>query len=58
MVRPLHAGSYTPPSLSSDAERDEVPRELMPVMDRLNYIEQQLKEIQAELKKSSPVAPR
>ena len=58
MVRPLHAGSYTPPGLSSDAERDEVPRELMPVMDRLNYIEQQLKEIQAELKKSSPAAPR
>ena len=58
MVRPLHAGSYTPPGLSSDAERDEVPRELMPVMDRLNHIEQQLKEIQAELKKSSPVGPR
>lgn len=58
MVRPLHAGSYMPPGLSSDAERGDVPRELMPVMDRLNHIEQQLKEIQAELKKSSPAAPR
>jgi len=58
MVRPLHAGSYMPPGLSSDAERGDVPRELMPVMDRLNHIEQQLKEIQAELKKSSPASPR
>ncbi|MSR34375.1 MAG: PDZ domain-containing protein [Phycisphaerales bacterium] len=52
MVRPLHAGSFTPPGLSSDAERDVAPRELMPVIDRLNHIEQQLNEIQVELKKA------
>ena len=58
MVRPLHAGSFMPPNLSSAAEREEVPRELMPVIDRLNHIEQQLKEIQAELKKSPQATPR
>ena len=58
MVRPLHAGSFAPPNLSSAAEREEVPRELMPVIDRLNNIEQQLKEIQAELKKSPQATPR
>ena len=58
MVRPLHAGSFMPPGLSSDVERDEVPRELMPVIDRLNQIEKQLNEIQAELKKSPQVGPR
>ena len=58
MVRPLHAGSFAPPTLSSAAEREEVPRELMPVIDRLNHIEQQLKEIQAELKKSPQATPR
>jgi hypothetical protein len=58
MVRPLHAGSFMPPSLSSAAEREQVPRELMPVIERLNHIEQQLKEIQAELKKSPQASPR
>ncbi len=58
MVRPLHAGSFVPPTLSSAAEREQVPRELMPVIDRLNHIEQQLKEIQAELKKSPQATPR
>jgi hypothetical protein len=58
MVRPLHAGSFMPPSLSSSAEREQVPRELMPVIERLNHIEQQLKEIQAELKKSPQATPR
>ncbi len=58
MVRPAHAASFTPPGLSSDAERDEVPRELMPVIDRLNRIEQQLSEIQEELKKSTPAKSR
>ncbi len=58
MVRPLHAGSFAPPTLSSAAEREQVPRELMPVIDRLNHIEQQLKEIQAELKKSPQATPR
>ena len=58
MVRPLHAGSFMPPNLSSAAEREQVPRELMPVIERLNHIEQQLKEIQAELKKSPQASPR
>ena len=58
MVRPLHAGSFAPPNLSSAAERQQVPRELMPVIDRLNHIEQQLNEIQAELKKSPQATPR
>ena len=58
MVRPLHAGSFASPNLSSAADREEVPRELMPVIDRLNHIEQQLKEIQAELKKSPQATPR
>ena len=58
MVRPLHAGSFAPPTLSSAAEREQVPRELMPVIDRLNHIEQQLNEIQAELKKSPQATPR
>ncbi|MCE9619554.1 MAG: PDZ domain-containing protein [Planctomycetes bacterium] len=58
MVRPLHAGSFNTPGLSTDADRDEVPRELMPVIDRLNHIEQQLKEIQAEMKKSQSIGPR
>lgn len=58
MVRPLHAGSFMPPNLSSAAEREQVPRELMPVIDRLNHIEQQLNEIQAELKKSPQATPR
>ena len=58
MVRPLHAGSFMPPTLSSAAEREQVPRELMPLIDRLNHIEQQLNEIQAELKKSPQATPR
>lgn len=58
MVRPLQAGSFIPPGLSSAAEREQVPRELMPVIDRLNHMEQQLKEIQAELKKSPQATPR
>ena len=58
MVRPLHAGSFASPNLSSAADREQVPRELMPVIDRLNHIEQQLKEIQAELKKSPQATPR
>jgi len=58
MVRPLHAGSFVPPNLSSAAEREQVPRELMPLIDRLNHIEQQLNEIQAELKKSPQATPR
>ena len=54
----IHAGSFAPPNLSSAAERQQVPRELMPVIDRLNHIEQQLNEIQAELKKSPQATPR
>jgi hypothetical protein len=58
MVRPLQAGSFNAPGLSTEADREEVPRELMPVIDRLNHIEQQLREIQADLKKSQAAGGR
>lgn len=51
MVRPLQAGSFAQPGLNTDAERDDVPRELLPVMDRLSRIEAQLREIQVEMKR-------
>jgi membrane-associated protease RseP (regulator of RpoE activity) len=54
MVRPLHAGSFAKPNLNDAAERDSAPRELQPVMDRLDRIEKQLQQLN---KQSTPGQP-
>ena len=56
MVRPLHAGSFAKPGLDTAAERDSAPRELQPVMDRLDRIEKQLQQLQAQSASALPAA--
>ncbi len=54
MVRPLHAGSFAKPGLDTAAERDSAPRELQPVMDRLDRIEKQLQQLQSQSTSALP----
>lgn len=56
MVRPLHAGSFAKPGLDAAAERDQAPRELQPVMDRLDRIEKQLQQLQSQSTSALPPA--
>ena len=56
MVRPIHAGSFAKPSLDQAAEREQAPRELQPVMDRLDRIEKQLQQLQAQSTSALPPA--
>jgi membrane-associated protease RseP (regulator of RpoE activity) len=56
MVRPLHAGSFAKPNLDTAAERDSAPRELQPVMDRLDRIEKQLQQLSGQVPAGSAPA--
>lgn len=56
MVRPLHAGSFAKPNLNEASERDSAPRELQPVMDRLDRIEKQLQQLNAQSGTALPPA--
>lgn len=60
MVRPIHAGSFSKPGLSEQADRDTAPRELAPIMDRLDRIEKQLQQLNTQSNSALPpgtVAP-
>ena len=54
MVRPLHAGTFNRPGLGQDADSDPSPRELAPVIDRLERIERQLQELSRQANTSQP----
>jgi hypothetical protein len=56
MVRPLHAGSFAKPGLDQASERDQAPRELQPVMDRLDRIEKQLQQLNSQANTAQPPA--
>ena len=56
MVRPLHAGSFAKPNLNDASERDSAPRELQPVMDRLDRIEKQLQQLNGQAGTALPPA--
>jgi hypothetical protein len=49
MVRPIHAGSFSKPGLSDQADKDSAPRELAPIMDRLDRIEKQLQQLNSQV---------
>ena len=49
MVRPIHAGSFSKPGLSEQADKDSAPRELAPIMDRLDRIEKQLQQLNSQV---------
>jgi len=55
MVRPIHAGSFSKPGLSEQADKDTAPRELAPIMDRLDRIEKQLQQLNSQVKTNDPV---
>lgn len=58
MVRPIHAGSFNRPGLGQDADSDPAPRELTPIVDRLERIEQQLQQLNQQVNaQGSPAAP-
>ncbi len=65
MVQPLHAGSFNRPGLGDDADRDPAPRELAPIVDRLERIEKQLQQLNRQVNANTaagspppPVAPK
>jgi hypothetical protein len=59
MVRPIHAGSFNRPGLGQDADSDPAPRELAPIVARLERIEQQLQQLnrQVNAQTAPPAAP-
>jgi len=64
MVRPIHSGSFAKPTLAAQADGEPSPRELAPVMDRLDRIEKQLQILtqqsiagQSGASPAAPVAP-
>ncbi len=58
MVRPIHTGTFSKPGLAQDAEVTTAPRELTPIVDRLDRIEAQLQQLNKQVPQSQPaVAP-